>query len=113
MNCFEELEQEIFHKIATGEVFIAGDFNSRSADLPDYVASEIDYISYPCLNCPRHNIDGVINSHGRKLIDLCIKSGVQVLNGRNLFKANTNQYTCFRYNGNSVVDLLITSASLL
>ena len=108
----DELEEEILEKMTMGHVFIAGDLNSRSSNILDFVPSD-DYIDFPCVTCPRRNVDNVVNTYGRRLIDLCIKCGVQILNGRDLFANDTNQYTCFRYNGKSVVDLLMTSAPSL
>ena len=108
----EEIEEEIIDKMTSGHVFIAGDLNSRSSNLPDFIPSDGD-VDFPCITCPRLNVDKVINTYGRRLIDLCIKSGMQILNGRELFANDTNQYTCFRYNGSSVVDLLMTSADSL
>ena len=109
----EDLLDEIQERMVKGQVIIAGDLNSRSSNLLDYVSSDGDGIDFPCLTCPRDNVDTTVNTYGRKLIELCINSGLQILNGRNLFSTNTNQYTCFRHNGNSVVDVLMTSADFV
>ena len=109
-NFHEELADEIKDKKARGQVFISGDLNSRSSDLLDYIPNEDVEFNFPSLTCPRYNVDGIVNNYGRKLIELCIGCGIQILNGRNLFSNNTNQYTCFRYNGKSIVDVLMTSA---
>ena len=106
----EDLADEIIDKKSKGHVIIAGDLNSRSSELPDFLPSEEDDIFFPRITCPRYNLDKVVNSYGRKLINLCINSRVQIMNGRNLFSSNTNQYTCIRPNGSSVVDILLTSS---
>ena len=109
----ENLFDEIQERMVKGQVIIAGDLNSRSSNLLDYISSDGDGVDFPCLTCPRHNLDTTVNNYGRKIIELCMNSGLQILNGRNLFSTNTNQYTCFRHNGNSVVDVLMTSADFI
>ena len=112
-NFHEELLGEIQERMVKGQVIIAGDLNSRSSNLLDYVPSDGDGVDFPCVTCPRYNVDATVNNYGRKLIELCINSGLQILNGRNLFSNDTNQFTCFRHNGNSAVDILMTSAEFI
>ena len=72
-------------------MIVSGDLNLRTSDLFDYLPN--DDTNFPCLECPRYNIDGTVNNYGRRLINLCIETGVQILNGRNIFTSNTNKYT--------------------
>ena len=52
-----------------------------------------------------------MNSRGKDLLDMCKSLDLIISNGRksgDLF----GHYTCFRWNGNSVVDYLVTSSSV-
>lgn len=71
---------------------------------------------YPCLviisfNLPaRCSHDVVCNERGKDLIDLCISSDLQILNGK-IFGDYSGKFTFFQYNGNSVVDYCLISNS--
>ena len=54
----------------------------------------------------RSNVDKIINAHGKKLIELCKISGFEIQNGRNNLSEG---FTCYRYNGQSTVDYLLSS----
>ena len=107
---FDCLQQEVATKMCSGPMFIIGDFNSRNGELLDYIPGEGVY-DFPPLEAPRNNYDKKINNYGKKLIELCKYTGVQIINGRHPFKDKTYKPTCFKYNGNSTVDYLITSAA--
>ena len=55
----------------------------------------------------RNNCDGVVNTFGRKLLELCRMSGMRIVNGRK-FGDSTGKKTCHQWNGSSVVDYFIT-----
>ena len=66
-------------------VFISGDLNSRTS--PDYV----DFDKYLDTNLPfvccydipnRINSDKTIDAQGKRLLDLCISTGLLITNGR-------------------------------
>lgn len=57
-------------------------------------------------------MDQVISSRGRQLIELCIQSGLRILNGR-IFGDSFGQYTSHQPLGSSVIDYFIVSESLL
>ena len=48
------------------------------------------------------------NSYGKLLSDLCITHSLKILNGRTI-GGLTGKFTCFAYNGNSTVDLLLAT----
>ena len=62
-----------------------------------------EYFQVQAEESPRSNIDKTVNGYGKKLIDLCKYTGLQICNGRLCESA----YTCYRYNGESVVDYLL------
>jgi len=53
----------------------------------------------------------VCNSRGSELLAMCTAANMLILNVRT-FSGSLGNYTCFQYNGNSVVDLCIVSETL-
>ena len=51
-------------------------------------------------------------THGKQLLELCISSGLRILNGRSFGDSNGN-FTCHRYNGSSVLDYVIAQECVL
>lgn len=51
------------------------------------------------------------NASGNKLIDLCTTNRLNILNGRTLGDL-TGKFTCFKRNGNSVVDYVLCPENL-
>jgi len=60
----------------------------------------------------RYNQDKIINSHGTSLLNMCISSGLRILNGRYIVDS-IGYHTCFTANGCSNVDYGIVSKCLL
>ena len=93
-----------------------GDFNARTGDLIDYTETSNDLTIYhdsvsEPLKSQRLNPDKKVNSYGRELIDLCQGTDLQILNGRGNDHPPTNNFTCFKRKGKSVVDYLIANSS--
>ena len=92
LNCIEDLEREIFKFASKGKIILQGDFNARCSNLQDTVTfnkyfSENSYIiDIPTNSDPdiprRSSSDTVNNTRGKKLIDLCIMSDLNIVNGR-------------------------------
>ena len=88
------LEGEVSTLSSKGKLVLIGDFNSRTGQNPDFIekdSSQIndfdgvdllppDYVTDTELK--RVNQDCIINSHGNKLLDLCLSSRLCILNGR-------------------------------
>ena len=105
---FENICESIGNKSKTGPVFICGDTNSRTSDIIDYVPPHVyddlpDLIAAQPNTLYRSNVDRTVNSYGRRLIDLCKYAGLQICNGR----LCASKHTCYKYNGESVVDYLL------
>ena len=112
---FDDLQDEIVSKRCTGQVYISGDFNSRTAEIRD-IDMYRDFPGNMLLCKHRLNNDKVTNTYGRKLIDLCRSNEMAILNGRVRIGGNLNRsncYTCIRYNGSSVVDYVIAQIEAL
>ena len=101
-----------------GDSFIHGDFTAYTNTNSDYIESDDtqypqmeDYYSTD-LNNPRNNMDTKsINKSGRFLLDLCKKSSLKLLNGRCMGDIFGN-FTCYTYNGCSLVDYAAASAHM-
>ena len=117
-DIFFELENQIASYFERGKVMLAGDLNCRCANLKDFIDSDVvhdsirstlfDYESdeyLPDRNCPDRNV----NTYGIKLIQLCIESGLRILNGRLDFSSD---FTYCGPNGSSVLDYLLTTKDM-
>ena len=105
-----------------GSVLLAGDFNARTATLPDFIpcADHAELLppdlpiseALPADILPRCSADqGVPNHFGHKLLALCQDSNMLILNGR----AAGDQHgglTCHTPNGASTVDYFVASPSV-
>ena len=103
-----------------GCVVLSVDFNSRigtSVDFIEYdsMATELNNFISPVINYnydvalpERKSQDLVVNSFGRKLLELCRSTGTRVCNGRT-FGDKDGRYTFFNHRGVSVNDFAIVS----
>ena len=128
-NLLQDLEKDITKFSRKGSVLVLGDFNARTGTSPDYINSEEDYLCYEdgnnyenytdlntsnSVKVPVHcnSEDKKSLKRGRELLEICKNIDVSILNGRtrgDLF----GKCTCFRWNGYSVVDYALCSATLL
>jgi hypothetical protein len=116
---FEEMERDFSDFLSTGNLIVLEDLNARCANLPDYLMnyngdikvgleSMNDKVDYDC----RFNCDTVINSYGRKLLQLCANTDMSIINGR--VEGDTpGKFTCHKTNGSSVVDYGLISSSIM
>ena len=119
-SLFDTLEQEVASYCNKGQVILMGDFNSRTGTLADNVTSvnpniipQADTVCYDTKCVPRKSQDSVVTcSYCKQLIDLCISSGLKIVNGR-LLGDPVGRYTCHKYNGSSVVDYVLADNTVL
>ena len=111
-----EKAQKLLETIASfqakGEVLISGDFNARTSNKNDIIApdkfdDELE-IEIEGKYMERNSQDKTINKRGEDLLDLCKSLDLRIANGRKIGDPFGN-YTCLKWNGNSVVDYLLTS----
>ena len=100
--------EAIRNKSKSGRVFICGDTNARTSEIIDHVIPDAfdglsEYFQTQPEESSRNNVDKMVNGYGKKLIDLCKYTGLQICNGRLCESA----HTCYKYNGESVVDYLL------
>ena len=92
------------------DLLIVGDFNARTGDL-NFTQENEDWENTQGqldLSGTRTSEDELINERGKKFLDLLCSTNLSLLNGCTLGDIFGN-FTCARYNGNSVVDYGIVS----
>ena len=114
-NLWIQLEEEIGILSREGDIILAGDLNTRTGTLPDYVPHDsCSHLPLPPHykiddQIPRFSEDLQVNNFGRQLLQLCIATQMRIVNGRIFPDIGKGAYTCFTPRGNSVVDYVITS----
>ena len=111
----EKINEDILFFQKRGNVMINGDFNAKTGNEDDFITydkyndnTETDYRE---TSRKRNSQDKALNERGKYLLDMCKGLDLSIINGRktgNIF----GNFTCFQWNGNSVVDYLITSEQL-
>ena len=115
---FEFLNNEIRKYNDLGDVYLLGDLNSRTGELPDFVPNiNLDrYVDMPLDVIPidpplRYNMDKTVNSFDMKLLSLCKECNIHIANGRcesgncTFHSIYRNKPTC------STVDYVITNCN--
>ena len=124
ISVFDFLEQDMVYLRSLYrdcEFILAGDFNARTADLPDFIDEHYSYTPGANENSfenerettPRFSRDKELNNYGRRLVDLCKLSSLRICNGRLPPVTETGNFTYVSYNGSSVIDYVIASQSLM
>ena len=109
---------QISHEYEDCTFILCGDFNSRTANEPDFILDDNtdylplshDYMSDD-FDCVRHSSDTVTNNYGRLLLDICKEFGVHIVNGRMRSDIPSN-FTFISRSGCSTIDYFIVSSSL-
>ena len=100
---YENLLSDVFRFQKLGPFCIMGDFNSRCANVQDYIEG-VDAIA------ERNIVDVLSNSYGELLIQFLISANCCILNGRNY---HNNDFTCVSSKGLSVVDYILVPYEIL
>ena len=124
---FTILNTELGKHINENDIFICGDFNARTASLPDYnvnqnipgsdgdldnfISDIPNFESYVNVMTKRSSKDKNINDYGRQLLDFCKCSGFRIVNGRVHNDRNVGDFTCITSNGASLVDYVLCKPS--
>ena len=95
------------------EIFLTGDFNARTGSL-NFIPESNDWEdikNLPACENQRSSKDQTTDSRGRSFLDFISSCNLSVLNGCTLGDI-FGEFTCMKYNGNSVVDYMLTSSTL-
>ena len=109
----ESLMNLIGENITSSDIMLVGDFNARTGSL-NYIPLWNDWTDPKVMNAPkpsRASKDQVLNERGRKLIDLISCCNLTLLNGSVLGDI-FGEYTCLKYNGQSIPDYMAVTANL-
>ena len=114
------IENDIINYSKKGKIIIMGDMNARTGHESDFIENENYDLNIPLfenytpdLSIPnRYSRDTTILTRGRALNDLCIQTGLRILNGRCIGDF-TGNFTCHNYRGSSTVDYGIVSESFI
>ena len=112
IELFEQLEQDVVHFSSTGSIILMGDFNSRTGKYSDTVSQEGNDIFDDDLSksafepVQRNSFDNVLNSHGKRLLDICKNLDLRIVNGR-INGDTLGRPTFHGRNGTSVIDYII------
>ena len=97
---------------AKGYVLINGDFNARTGNQNDTISQDkfdTDFdIEIEGNNSKRNSQDKIVNKRGEEILDMCKSQNLYIANGRKIGDP-FGSYTCLKWNGNSVVDYLLSS----
>lgn len=116
---YHELENEIINYTVQGDIMLVGDFNARTGTELDFITNDsathipihYNYKEDSDIGS-RNNMDSKVCEAGNKLLSICRASGLRILNGRMLGDLQGN-FTCFKQNGQSVVDYMMCHEQLL
>ena len=121
VQLLEEKIAKIMDQHHDCDILLAGDFNSRTGHLEDYILSDnTDYIpeidgndNYDTdhFEVPRNSKDPEQNSFGRELISFCRSYGIHILNGRKEGDID-GKITCISNRGSSVVDYMMVNTRI-
>jgi hypothetical protein len=119
-DIFEIIENDIVNYSEKGKILIMGDLNARTGHESDFIENEEHDSNIPLFDdyTPDFNIINRLSQvstvlpRGRLFKDICIQTGLRILNGRCTGDV-TGNFTCHNYSGSSVVDYCSISESLL
>ena len=97
---FQALTQRLMSATLQGHALLAGDFNARVGNLPDPWVTDVGHGVPP----QRLVIDGTVNAHGRKLMQLCEDSAMILCTGRT--SGDTPALPSFKARANTVASRL-------
>ena len=116
IDYFEILQLDISKYSLLGDAFVAGDFNGRIADQPDFLLHDY-YLNVGMNENLRDNEIPlrksrdclILDNYGLRLLDLCKPTDLLIANGRLGNDKDIGEFTCVTSRGRSVVDYLLLS----
>ena len=112
-NTLEALLHLIGEQISHSDIMLVGDLNARTGTI-NFTPSSRDWMDEKIMNAPascRASKDPVLNERGNKFIDLLSSCNLTLLNG-SVVGDIFGEFTCFKYNGQSVADYMAVTPNL-
>ena len=111
----EALSEEIIYFQKKGLVIINGDLNAKTGVEDDFVIpdkyNDLTNIQHGDAIRKRNSQDKTLNERGRFVLNMCKGLDLHIVNGRKTGDV-FGKFTSIQWNGNSVVDYVITAESL-
>ena len=111
-------ERETSYFQINGDIVVMGDLNARTGEKPDWIEmDEMKGVPLPDVYVvdddikPRVSMDKTVNTCGERLIDICVATGLKIVNGRFGKDEGTGRLTCHTYSGGSVIDYVLTESA--
>ena len=124
-NYVDMLKDLVANLSPKGTVGVCGDLNARTgtlSDVPDISLNSdplciSNDLSFPIWTSEsslssRYSMDVKTNNYGKELLLLCQSSGLRIVNGRYSLDKHVGKFTCYKDNGQSVVDYLLAQENL-
>jgi hypothetical protein len=113
-----QIENDISRLSNDGEIILMGDLNARTGTENDFIENDSDdhigmenFYTADVEPPKRNNQDKGTNARGPQLLDMCVSTGLRILNGR-IVGDSLGYFTCHKYDGSSTVDYGIVSEGL-
>ena len=118
VELFEELENDMEIFSSLGSILLTGDLNTRTGKYSHSVCEEGNNLiandESELSLCPtqRNSFDNELNSHGKRLLEICKSADLRILNER-VSGDSLRRVTFHGQNGMSVVDYAVCDQDLL
>ena len=121
-DIFDIIELEYSKYVNNHDIFLCGDFNARTSNLPDFITDEYtvfngiqpNFVSFDILaDSQRYNMDTKANTYGKLLLELCKNTGLIIVNGRLYQDKHRGSFTFLNRNGSSVIDYMLFEPNCL
>ena len=117
-NTISNIEKDLMKYNTLGHTLLVGDLNARTNLELDFIENDHNngvrnntfYIADKNIIGRNSEDTGASCTRGKALVELCISAQMRIMNGRCLGDSG-GRYTCYKYNGCSVVDYVITNES--
>ena len=113
-DIFQTIQDDVTFFQDKGSVFLLGDLNCRTSIKSDFIENDRHIPSRDVnteIDTPlqRYSMDRGTNRFGENLLELCKAVNMRIVNGRLHKDRSIGRMTCYTYNGESVVDYVLTS----
>ena len=121
-DIFDLIELEYSKHVNNHDIFLCGDFNARTSNLPDFITDEYtvfnggqpNFVSSDILaDSQRYNMNTKANTYRKLLLELCKNTGLIIANGRHYQDKHRGSFTFFNRNGSSVIDYMLFEPNCL